>query len=234
MTNGSNNVPPAVDNTLPSPREQLIEVGIVLFLMAPSAFSHLFPGWQASLSFTLASFSVVTHQLGLMAVIWLLLRRNHEPLRTIGWTGRRVWADIGLGILLLIPLRLVGSALGAMLFLLGFSPSRTMPNFWLPHGAPQIVLALILVTVVAVTEEVIDRGYLIRRLSAVTGSLPAAVGLSTAVFSLMHAYQGPGGMVGAAYTGLGFALIYVWRRSLTAPIVMHFVLDFAAIVLPAL
>jgi membrane protease YdiL (CAAX protease family) len=34
--------------------------------------------------------------------------------------------------------------------------------------------------------------------------------------------------------GLTFALIYLWRGSLVAPVVMHFLQDFSGIILPAL
>jgi membrane protease YdiL (CAAX protease family) len=95
----------------------------------------------------------------------------------------------------------------------------------------QILLAFVLVLVVAVAEETIFRGYLILRFRNVTASLAASVLLSAVVFSLGHGYEGTAGVVTVGVMGLVFALVYVWRGSLVAPIVMHFLQDFVAIIL---
>ena len=87
-----------------------------------------------------------------------------------------------------------------------------------------------LVIVVAVSEETIFRGYLILRLKAVTGSAAAAVIISSIIFSLGHGYEGLGGAVTVGVMGAVFAVIYLWRKSLIAPITMHFLQDFIALV----
>lgn len=66
----------------------------------------------------------------------------------------------------------------------------------------------------AIAEETIFRGCFILRLSALTGSPPAAVVLSSLIFAIGHGYEGTVGVVTVAYMGLIFALVYVWRRSL--------------------
>ena len=93
------------------------------------------------------------------------------------------------------------------------------------------MLAFVLVLVVAVSEQTIFRGYLILRLRSVTTSSVLAVLLSAVVFSLGHGYEGTAGVVTVGVMGLIFALVYVWRGSLLAPIVMHFLQDFVAIIL---
>jgi membrane protease YdiL (CAAX protease family) len=37
-------------------------------------------------------------------------------------------------------------------------------------------------------------------------------------------------MVTVGFMGLVFALVYVWRKSLVAPVAMHFMQDFLAVV----
>jgi membrane protease YdiL (CAAX protease family) len=59
--------------------------------------------------------------------------------------------------------------------------------------------------------------------------------LSSVIFSLGHGYEGSAGVVTVGFMGLAFAIVYVWRRSLVAPIIMHFLQDFLAlIVIPVL
>ena len=69
------------------------------------------------------------------------------------------------------------------------------------------------------------------RLRAVTGKTSMAVFLSAVFFSLGHGYEGTAGVVSVAMIGVIFGLIYIWRKSLIAPITMHFLLDFLSIVI---
>jgi membrane protease YdiL (CAAX protease family) len=114
----------------------------------------------------------------------------------------------------------------------GFSfPSTPLPSFVMARGLTQSLLAVVLVIIVALAEETIFRGYLILRLKAITGSPVAAALLSAAIFSLGHGYEGSAGVVTVGVMGLVFAFVYMWRGSLVAPIVMHFLQDFIGIVI---
>jgi membrane protease YdiL (CAAX protease family) len=55
--------------------------------------------------------------------------------------------------------------------------------------------------------------------------------LSAFIFSLGHGYEGSSGVVTVGAMGFVFALVYLWRGSLVAPMVMHFLQDFIGIVL---
>ena len=94
-----------------------------------------------------------------------------------------------------------------------------------------MLLAALLVTVVAVAEETIFRGYLLLRFPAVLRSTTGSLLLSSAIFAVGHGYEGSAGLVTIGVMGAVFALVYLWRRSLVAPIVMHFLQDFLSIVL---
>jgi len=108
-------------------------------------------------------------------------------------------------------------------------PSIPLPSM-AAKGMGELLLAIALVAVVALGEETIFRGYLILRLKAITTS-PTAALLSATIFSLGHGYEGSAGVVTVGVMGLVFALVYLWRQSLVAPIVMHFLQDFVGIVL---
>ena len=92
-------------------------------------------------------------------------------------------------------------------------------------------MAFVLVVVVAIAEETIFRGYLMLRFNTIFASPVAALFLSAAIFSLGHGYEGSAGVVTVGTMGLVFGLVYLWRQSLVAPMVMHFLQDFTGIVL---
>jgi membrane protease YdiL (CAAX protease family) len=112
-------------------------------------------------------------------------------------------------------------------------PPRTEPAVTPHHALGDVVLAVVLVVVVAVAEETIFRGYLILRFTEVLRSRNWAVVLSSVAFAIGHGYEGGAAVLTVGLTGLVFAIVYLWRRSLVAPVVMHLVLDLVAIVLPA-
>jgi membrane protease YdiL (CAAX protease family) len=58
-----------------------------------------------------------------------------------------------------------------------------------------------------------------------------AVLLASVIFAIGHGYEGSAGIATVGVMGVIFALVYLWRGSLVAPIVMHFLQDFLAIVL---
>lgn len=78
-----------------------------------------------------------------------------------------------------------------------------------------------------VGEEIAYRGYAIAALAPATGVAGAAV-LTTVVFGVLHAYQGPQGMVRAGLLGGVLAWGLLVGGSLWPPIVAHALLDILA------
>lgn len=92
------------------------------------------------------------------------------------------------------------------------------------------LLALALVITVSITEEVLWRGYVVERLGAWIGLIPAAA-IGLAIFVVGHLdFFGPTWLI----TNLpGAVLIYallLWRRNLFACILAHFVSDIPIVV----
>ncbi|HTW63481.1 MAG TPA: CPBP family intramembrane glutamic endopeptidase [Bryobacteraceae bacterium] len=185
---------------------------------------------QGNLSFVITAIATILRDLALVSLIAFFLWRNREAKDRIGWRFRG-WQDIALG-LLLFPVVFIGAAyLGQLLRDAGLSaPATPLPKFLTATGTAQMILAAVLVTVVAIAEEVIFRGYLILRLTEVTGSTVAAILVSSVIFATGHGYEGTAGVVTVGFLGLAFAMVYVRTGSLTAPIVMHFLQDFIGIV----
>ncbi|MER7876314.1 CPBP family intramembrane glutamic endopeptidase [Streptomyces solisilvae] len=213
-------------------RQELAETAVFLLLILPSmALSFLAVG-QGALPFPLVAATTILRDAGLVALILLLLARARQPVAAIGWVRRTVGREIILGVVLSVPVLIGVTALNAALRTAHLSGPRTLPTGLVP--APRfgtLLLAVVLVAVVAVAEETIFRGYLLLRFTRLLRSRAGAVLLSSVVFSIGHGYEGSAGVLTVGVTGVVFAIVYLWRRSLVAPIVMHFCLDFITIVL---
>jgi membrane protease YdiL (CAAX protease family) len=212
--------------------EQLVEVSVFLFLIVPSMVLSFFAIKQGTLSFVLVAFGSILRDLALVSLILFFVWRNNEPVTWIGWTFKNSRKEIALGIMLFIPFTLGTGLLEKGLRAMGLSaPSTPLPSFLAARGMGEFLLAFVLIVIVALAEETIFRGYLILRFKAITANPIGAVLLSAAIFSLGHGYEGSAGVVTVGVMGVVFALVYMWRQSLVAPIVMHFLQDFIGIVL---
>jgi|WetSurMetagenome_2_1015567.scaffolds.fasta_scaffold232949_2 uncharacterized protein len=213
-------------------KRQLIELSVFLLLIVPSMALSFLAVKQGSLGFVLVAIATIFRDLGLVSLILYFVWRNSEAVAMIGWTLRNVKKDALLGFVLFFPFTWGTGVLERAFQAIGFTvPSTPTPSFLDARGVGQLVLGSLLVAVVALTEETIFRGYLILRLRAVRRSSVLAVVLSAAIFSLGHGYEGTAGVMTVGVMGAIFAIIYLWRKSLVAPIVMHFLQDFVGIVL---
>lgn len=215
-------------------RRHQLELAVFLLLVVPAiAIAQV-----ASVSqqpFLMTTIATLVHDVALSALVVFFVWSDGEPFSSIGWTRRRVGREAALGASLYLPMLGLVVVLGMLLGELGLVARDAPPPALTPITPAQIVLACVLVIVVACAEETIFRGYLLLRLREVTRSTPAAVTVSSIVFASGHLYEGVRGAIVVGMMGVLFALLYLWRRSLVAPIVMHFLQDFLAIVLiPAL
>lgn len=219
----------------PSRKAQALEVAVFLFLIVPSLGLSLFVVRQIQLTFVFVAVSTMLRDLSLVCLVFYFLWRNGERISTLGWKSANAKEDFVLGIALFLPFSYTVALLQNVLGQMGLSsPEHTRPAFLVVEGAGEYALGFILVVVVAFSEETIFRGYLILRFKALAGTA-AAVLLSSAIFSLGHGYEGSAGVVTVGFIGVIFALVYLWRGSLVAPSVMHFLQNFAGIfILPLL
>jgi membrane protease YdiL (CAAX protease family) len=213
--------------------EASLEVLVFLFLILPSMVLSFFSGGpEASVSFVFLGVSTILRDLSLVCLILFFTWRNGEPVRRLGWRYKGLDRELLLGFVLYVPFVFVIGAIAQLFSAAGLSaPAEPGPSFFKVGGEWELALAVVMVIVVAISEETIFRGYLILRLQTATGSTAAAVLLSAALFAVGHGYEGSLGVATVGVMGLVFSLIYLWRRSLVAPIVLHFLQDFIAIVL---
>lgn len=233
MPINSSKASPSGENHWPVNRkEQLLEVSVFLFLIVPSMVLSFFVFRQGGLGFVFTATSVMLRDLALVSLILFFLWRNGEPLESLGWNFKNGWREVALGIALFLPMFSAAALLDHALQGAGFSaPATPLPAFLEARGQAELLLAFFLVVLVAIAEETIFRGYLLLRFRNLDLSLPRAALLSAVIFSLGHGYEGTSGVVTVGAMGLTFAVIYLWRQSLVAPMVMHFLQDFTGIVL---
>jgi membrane protease YdiL (CAAX protease family) len=187
------------------------------------------------LSFDFVAVSTMVRDLALVSLILYFLWRNGETRESLGWTFKNRQVDLVLGLGLFLPFLVGANFLDRALQGMGFSaPATPLPALFQVEGPAEVLLALVLVAVVAWAEETIFRGYLMLRFQGLNLTPIARAVLSSAIFALGHGYEGSSGVATVAAMGLAFALVYLWRGSLVAPMVMHFLMDFSGIVLPAL
>lgn len=214
----------------PSKRIQLFEVGVFLFLIMPSLVLSSFSLQQHSLTFSVFILSSILQNTALLCLVLFFIWRNQESMASIGWTRKHPWKEGLVGIALFFPLVVGVKLLESGLRKNGIPIPETPPDYLTPTSVDQFILAFVFLVVVAVSEEVIFRGYLIRRFINLSDRPVFSVVLAAAIFSLGHGYQGVGGIIEVGALGIVFGAIYVWRGSLWAPIVMHFLQNFIGIV----
>ena len=213
-------------------REHGVELLVFLLLVIPPLALSLVVKMH-KLPFRVVAIATSLQDIALVALVLFFLWRNGEPRSAIGWSLRRVGREIALGLLMFPVAAVLASFVVAALHVAGVPAPEHTPRALVPHGRLDSILGVGVVAIVAIAEETIFRGYLIGRLRELTRSAAAAVVLSTAIFTLGHGYEGASGMVGVAVLGLLFALVYLWRRSLVAPMTMHFCQDlFALVIMP--
>ncbi len=232
MNIDSNDREPAWDYNLGSEKKaRLYELCVFLFLIVPSMALSFFAVKQGDLSFMLVAWATILRDAALVCLILFFLWRNGEPAERMGWNFKNFWREVAVGLSLFIPLFFGAGLLENVLQKAGFSlPLTPVPSYMTPGDMPKIVLAVCLVTVVAVAEETIFRGYLIMRFQDLNTGAPTAIVLSAFIFAIGHGYEGTAGVITVAVMGLAFALVYLWRRSLVAPMIMHCLVDFISIV----
>jgi membrane protease YdiL (CAAX protease family) len=222
----------AVPRTL-TRREETAELAVFLLLILPTLVLSFIDTGGSVVPFWLVASATIARDVGLVALILLLVARDRQPVTAIGWVRRHIGRDILIGLALSIPLVIGVQVLEAALRAAGLSSPSSAPGLT-PRGPGEVALAVVLVLVVAVAEETIFRGYLILRFAAVLRSRFWAVVASSLLFAIGHGYEGGAAVVTIGLTGLVFAIVYLWRQSLVAPIVMHLVFNLLAIVVAPL
>jgi uncharacterized protein len=233
---------PPARNPLPrppgSPKLLRRELGLVLLLaFAPIVLGLLFlalgpQGTAPAETQVLPSLVSLVVELFLswspVLVIGYLLARNREGWSGIGLTRFRA-GDLGMGVVLWVASFILVLVL-AQLF--RFFGQREVD--FLPEGLPlwfRAFQAVLIAVTAGFTEEIVVRGYAQTRLEQLRSPTAVILLLPTALWGMLHVYQG----LGAALTIFGLGLMYAWyfqrTRRLWPLILAHTLFDLTQLIL---
>jgi uncharacterized protein len=221
-----------------SPRMLRLELGLVLLLaFAPGILGLLIltlgPQGTAEVEAqVLPSVVSIVFELFLswspVLVIGFLLARNREGWAGIGLTRFRP-GDLGMGLVLWVASFILVLVLAQLFQFFGQREVDFLPEE-LPLWFRAIQAVLIAVTA-GVTEEIVVRGYAQTRLEQLRAPVAVILLLPTALWGVLHVYQG----LGAALTIFGLGLMYAWyfqrTRRLWPLILAHVLFDMTQLVL---
>jgi uncharacterized protein len=227
---------PPARNPLPrpagTPRMLRLELGLVLLLaFSPGILGLLLlalgPAGSAEVEAQLVpSLVSIVFELFLswspVLVVGFLLARNREGWAGIGLTRFRA-GDLGMGAVLWVASFILVLVLAQLFQYFG---QREVD--FLPEGLPlwfRSLQAVLIAVTAGVTEEIVVRGYAQTRLEQLRAPTAVIILLPTALWGVLHVYQG----VGAALTIFGLGLMYAWyfqrTRRLWPLILAHILFD---------
>ena len=160
-----------------------------------------------------------------IALIAIIRRGEHLPLRSIGLGTARWWKSILWGFIVAVVSAVV---VGALAYVTGYGHG--------PSSAAFEKLPLWLITAIVfragVVEELFYRGYAIERLQMIGLGRFWSVAIPLVIFSFGHWSGGAANILIAFAAGLILTGFYLWRRDLVANMIGHGLVDFVANVLP--
>lgn len=103
--------------------------------------------------------------------------------------------------------------------------------YYLPRTRRERALFAVVCVTAGVCEEIIFRGWIIRYFAALPVGLTlwGSLGLSSALFGLVHLYQGWRGVALTALAGGMFGLLFFVTGNLLGPIILHILIDLRAL-----
>lgn len=168
----------------------------------------------------------------LVGLILLFLYAHREEPGSLFLGRRRPATELALGVPLIVAAFLIGvTVLGLVQH---FVPSlHTVPRNPLEdlirHGRDAWLFAVVVIVAGGVREE-IQRAFLLHRFSQWLGGAGVGVLVTSMAFGAGHLIQGRDAMVATATLGAFWALVYLARRSVLAPMVSHAGFDLIEIV----
>jgi membrane protease YdiL (CAAX protease family) len=201
--------------------------GLAISLFAMVAIRQVFVFFVPETTFASALLKEALIWLNAVALIVIIRRGEHLPMRSIGLGTTRWWKSVLWGFVIAVTSAVV---IGALAYVTSYGHG--------PGSAAFEKLPLWLITAIVfragVVEELFYRGYAIERLQMIGLGRFWAVAIPLVIFSLGHWSGGAANILIAFAAGLILTGFYLWRRDLAANMIGHGLVDFVANVLPAL
>jgi uncharacterized protein len=213
--------------SLPVKASRATWAGLAISLFALVAIRQAFVFFVPETTFASALLKEALIWLNAVALIVIIRRGEHLPLRSVGLGTARWWKSILWGFIIAI---VSAVAVVALAHLTGYGHG--------PGSSAFEKLPLWLITAIVlragVVEELFYRGYAIERLRMIGLGRFWSVAIPLVIFSLGHWSGGAANILIAFAAGLILTGFYLWRRDLAANRIGHGLVDFVANVLPKL
>jgi membrane protease YdiL (CAAX protease family) len=172
-------------------------------------------------------------QLITLLLVFVAVRSEKVNLADLGMRGFSRWTILQ-AVVFVIAANLILSVLQLELFAQSPGSFNEITGI-IPQTSFARSIWVILCAIVAVSEEMAFRGYILTRITRLAGGR-AWVGVlaATIAFAGGHLYQGFGGLAIIAVYGLMFAGLYLYTGSLYPGIVAHFLQDVTILFVPGL
>jgi CAAX protease family protein len=201
--------------------------GLAISLFAMVVIRQVFVFFVPEITFASAILKEALIWLNAIALIVIIRRGEHLPMRSIGLGAARWWKSTLWGFVLALVSAVV---VGALAYVTQYGHG--------PGSAAFEKLPLWLITLIVfragVVEELFYRGYAIERLQMIGLGRFWSVAIPLVIFSLGHWSGGAANILIAFAAGVILTGFYLWRRDLVANMIGHGLVDFVANVLPAL
>jgi membrane protease YdiL (CAAX protease family) len=201
--------------------------GLAISLFAMFAIRQVIAFFVPDTTFASALLKESLIWVSALALIVIIRRGEHLPMRSIGLGTARWWKSMLWGFIIAL---VSAVAMPALAYLTGYGHG--------PGSAAFEKLPLWLITAIVfragVVEELFYRGYAIERLQMIGLGRCWSVTIPLVIFSLGHWTGGAANVLIAFAAGLILTGFYLWRRDLAANMIGHGLVDFVANVLPKL
>jgi len=202
-------------------------MGLFLSLFAMVVIRQAFAFLVPEITFASAILKETLIWTSAAALVVIIRRGEHLPMRSIGLGTARWWVSILWGLVIAV---VSAAVVGGLAYLTGYGHG--------PGSAAFEKLPLWLITLIVfragVVEELFYRGYAIERLKMIGLGRFWSVMIPLVIFSLGHWSGGAANILIALAAGIILTGFYLWRRDLVANMIGHGLVDFVANVLPEL
>jgi membrane protease YdiL (CAAX protease family) len=171
-------------------------------------------------------FFLITEATLNLVIIGIVLHLNGEAFTDLR-LGLRNWRNETVIGLAFVPILFVATFVVGLSFRAFFPGyvTETNPLLDLVRTRTDLLLFLISSIYVGGLKEEIQRAFILVRFGSHLGGMRLGLILWSLFFAYGHTMQGVDNAVGAGVLGLIFGILYIWRRSLTAPVVAHAAYD---------
>jgi len=213
---------------------------VLIFLLVPSLIRNWIAGTstiEQAKEYGLYLYLIVFIQGALVILaVALVLFWDRQPWRTVGLHFKNLAGEIpsaAIALAVIYTLQMAFAFVIANYFpdqMKGIEKQRVEVLQMFPKISP--VFLVIFTLFVGLYEELLFRGFLLTRLVKVTRSLGFALVLSSVLFALAHAsYQDPLAVMQIFIVAMVLGGLFIIRRSLISPILVHAMFDFVSLMM---